>query len=55
MANEIVGENLAAERGAFTFPQGKASGGGEVVKEAPFVYCPNLIAKVADCVEHNKR
>ena len=53
MANEIVGDNLAAERGAFSFSQGK--GGGEVLKEAPFVYCPNLIAKVADCVEHNKR
>ena len=53
MAREIVGDNLAAERGAFTFSLGK--GGGEVVKEAPFVYCPNLIAKVADCVEHNKR
>ena len=50
MAMEIVGDNLAAERGAFTFSQGK--GGGEVVKEAPFVYCPNLIARVA---EHNKR
>ena len=53
MAREIVGDNLAAEKGAFTFSLGK--GGGEVVKEALFVYCPNLIAKVADCVEHNKR
>ena len=48
-----MGDNRAAEKGAFTFTQGK--GGGEVVREAPFVYSPNVIAKVADCVEHNKR
>ena len=53
MANEIVGDNLAAEKGAFTFSQGK--GGADVIREAPFVYCPNLIAKVADCIEHHKR
>ena len=47
MAKEIVGDNLTAERGAFTFPQGK---GGEIIREAAFVYCPNLTAKVADCV-----
>ena len=46
MARMIVGENLKAEKGAFTFSQDK---GGEVIKEAPFVYCPNLIAKVTDC------
>ena len=53
MAREIVGDNLTAEKGAFTFSLGK--GGGEVIKEAPFVYCPNLIAKVADCVEHKRQ
>ena len=26
---------------------------GEVVEEVPFVYCPNLIAKVTDIVEHH--
>ena len=51
MAKEIVGDNLMAERRAFTFPQGK---GRETIRKAAFVYCPNLIAKVADCVEHHK-
>lgn len=51
MANTIVGDNLVAERGAFTFPHK----GGEVVREAAFVYCPNLIAKVADIVEHHRQ
>lgn len=51
MAKTIVGDNLVAERGAFTFPHN----GGEVVKEAAFVYCPNLIAKVTDIVEHHRQ
>ena len=52
MANTITGDNLKAEKGAFTFPQDK---GGEVIREVPFVYCPNLIAKVADSVTHHQR
>ena len=52
MAKTIVGENLKAEKGAFTFSQDK---GGEVIREAPFVYCPNLIAKVTDSITHHKR
>ena len=51
MAKTIVGDNLVAERGAFTFPHS----GGEEVKETPFVYCPNLIAKVTDVVEHHRQ
>ena len=52
MAKDIVGDNLMAERGTFTFPPGN---GGEIIREAAFVYCTNLIAKVVDCVEHHKR
>lgn len=52
MADEIVGDNLVAERGAFTFSVDK---GGEMIRDVPFVYCPNLIAKVADTVQHHER
>ena len=51
MAKAIVGDNIVAERGAFTFPHS----GGEVVEEVPFVYCPNLIAKVTDIVQHHRQ
>ncbi len=47
MANDIVGENLVAERGAFSFSQDI---GGEVIRAVLFVYVPNLIAKVADII-----
>ena len=52
MAKEIVGDNIVAERGAFSFPAEK---GGEVVKEVPFVYVPNLIRKIADVVAQHER
>ena len=51
MANEIVGDNIEAEKGAFTFSHGK----GEEIRDAPFVYCPNLISKVSDMVYHHER
>lgn len=51
LATNIIGENLVAERGCFTFPNDS----GEVIRDVPFVYCPNLIAKVADMVEQHKR
>ena len=51
MANEIVGDNIKAEKGAFTFSHGK----GEEIRDAPFVYCPNLISKVSDMVCHHER
>ena len=51
MANEIVGDNIKAEKGAFTFSHGK----GEEIRNAPFVYCPNLISKVSDMVRHHER
>lgn len=49
LAKEAVGENLAAEMAPFTF----SAGGGEEIREAPFVYVPNLIARVADTLTHN--
>ena len=48
MARDIVGENLVAERGAFTFSRDK---GGE---EIP-VYSPNFIAKVAYIIHQHER
>ena len=50
MANDIVGDNIKAEKGAFTFSHGK----GEI-RDAPFVHCPNLISKVSDMVRHHER
>ena len=52
MAKTIVGDNITAERSAFTFPH---SGEGEKVEETPFVYCPNLIAEVTDIVELHRQ
>ena len=51
MAKKIVGESIAAGKGAFTFSIDK---GGEETKEVPFVYCRNLIATVTDTVEKHK-
>ncbi len=47
LAKEIIGNNVVAEKGAFTFPR---TDGGEEVREVPFAYVPNLIAKSADLV-----
>lgn len=47
LARSIRDQNVVAEMGAFTF---SAEGGGEEIREVPFVYVPNLIAKVADLV-----
>ena len=51
MAKGIVGDNLVAEKGAFTFPLEK---GGEEIKEVPFVYSRNLVATVSDTIEKHK-
>ena len=48
IAKDIVGDNLVAEKGAFTC---KAKEGGEEIKEVPFVYVPNLVRKAADLIE----
>ncbi len=52
LAKEIVGDNMVSENGAFTFPSDK---GGEEIKEVPFVYVPNFIAKVADVISQHER
>ena len=52
MAKDITGDNIVAEKGAFTFSVDK---GGEEVREVPFVYLKNLIAAVADTVAQHKR
>ena len=51
MAKHIIGDNIVAEKGPFTFPLEK---GGEEIKEVPFVYCRNLIASVCDTIEKHK-
>ena len=51
MAKDIIGDNLVAEKGPFTFPMEK---GGEEIKEVPFVYCRNLIASVCDTIQKHK-
>ena len=43
---------MVAKRGAFTFPVEK---GGEEIREVPFVFVPNLVAKIADCVVQHER
>ena len=52
LAQQIIGDNVVAEKGAFSFPGEK---GGEVMKEVPFVYIPNLIKKIADVVSQHER
>ena len=48
LAKETIGgdANLNAEMTPFAFSSGK--GGPDQFRETPFVYVPNLIAKVAD-------
>lgn len=51
LATDIVGDNLVAELGAFSF---RGNGGGEEIKEVPFAYVPNLIRKASDLVEQHR-
>ena len=51
LAKEVVGENIVAENGAFTF----ATEHGEEIRQVPFVYVPNFIAKVADVVSQHEK
>ena len=54
LADGIIGDNISAEKGAFTFTVDTV----QDIREVPFVYCPNLIAKVAkvaDTVNHHNR
>ena len=48
IAKDTVGEAFSAEMVPFTFP----TEGREEIREAPFVYVPNLIARVADALSH---
>ena len=52
IAKDIIGDNMAAEMGAFTF---KLKEGGEEIQEVPFVYVPNLIRKATDLIEEHKK
>ena len=47
LARSIRDENVIAEMGPFT---SSLDGGGEQIREVPFVYVPNLIRKVADII-----
>lgn len=52
LAKGIIGDNMEGEMGAFTF---KRDGGGEEIREKPFVYVPNIIRRAADLVEHHRQ
>ena len=51
-AKEMVGSNLASEAAPFTFPL-KSS--GVEIRAAPYVYVPELEAKVKQLLEQNER
>ena len=51
LAQTITGDDLVAEKGAFSVSTDK----GEEIREVPFVYYPNFIAKVADIVNQHER
>ena len=51
IAKDIVGDNIVAEWGAFTF---KRDGGGEDIRQTPFVYVPNIVRKVTDLIEMHR-
>ena len=44
LAKELVGENLSAEMVPFTF----STDDGVEFRETPFVFVPNIMARVAD-------
>ena len=39
---------MVAERGAFSF---RGDGGGEEMRDVPFVYVPNIIRRATDLIE----
>ena len=51
MAKDLVGDNYKVENVPFSF----TVDGREVIKEAPFVYVPNLIQKVADVATSHEK
>ena len=44
LAKELIGENLSAEMAPFMF----SSDNGVEFRETPFVFVPNIIARVVD-------
>lgn len=50
LAKESIGDNITAELVPFSFP---AEGRRVEIKEAPFVYVPNLIARVSDSLNQH--
>ena len=51
LAKELLGDNITAEKGALSFSVDKS----EEIREAPFVYCTNFIARVSDTICNHKR
>ncbi len=49
LAKGIVGDNMAAEMGAFM------KEGGEEIQEVPFAYVPHLIRKATDLIEKHRK
>ncbi len=52
MARDITGDDLVAEKGAFTFA---LNGGRDEIREVPFVYKPNFIAAIANLVDKHEK
>ncbi len=50
LAHGAAGDNLVAEMVHFTFSR---ADGGDNIREAPFVFVSNLIARVADTLTHH--
>ena len=51
LTRTITGDDLVAKKGAFSVSTDR----GEEIREIPFVYRPNFIAKVADIVNQHER
>ena len=51
LSQAIIGDQLVAEMGACTV----STDHGEEIREVPFVYFPNLIAKIAQLVSQHER
>lgn len=49
-ARELVGDNIGAEMVPFSFAH---QDGGEVIKEAPCAYIPQLWKKIEDMLDQN--
>ena len=52
LAKELVGSNLSAESVALSFP---IDGAGEELREAPFVFIPDLNAMVIQLLDQNDK